>query len=782
MAKIFISYSSEDSIVVTDLYNKLQEKSVDCWLAPENIKPGQEWEEKIVEAIESCQIMICVVSVNSNKSDHVKREVSLAAEKKMMIIPVLISSVKPEGGIKYYFHRLHQYDYSKESKDFEKLIVDVQALLEFNNSKSKHKVRVGRFSPVVDLKNTGGYVHAVDNKELEVAETFQNCMESFDKALTILHEKRILLLSGEKSSGRYMLALNLLNNLKSEKFFKLYPEVETKKLDSYLTKKSAGYILEDVSCVEGASGTSTFRMNLAQIQKIAQTLEDLNSYFVIITDFCSFDFEIDKFSINHTLTAQERNKILKQQIENNFSGHEIERLNEELINDKFKILVGEYLQLREIPLLIEEMRKYLNGKIETEVVYGLFIKKSENEIRAWFKQVSSINDAIFAIVLAVLNDMPSELINEQTSVLYDLVCETYTEVESEKRLQLNRNQADLLEQLQAKEYTDYWDTEMGRTPVHCTGFLKTSLAETVFKYAWQSYYQLHEPVLAWINQMGELKNRQMIDAATKAAAMLSQVDFLVIKEKLIDYWAAHQKEKMRFNAVRALSYVSENNSQIPLCLRLIHYWAFSGNRCQTWTAAWSYYYISDLGAANIVKVLEDLKSIIEYSDVTVLEPISNILHNIFAYGETDNTYFKMVLQWFNDCLNFKDEDTRFLVLLIFWLIALEPASEYSKLSNVPLMVQMLGNKEMRKKHIEVILVHGIRLNPLMRDYMEEILEGWLVFVNDHPELQPGVRNLFLELIANSKPFECIIVSNLLKRMRKKNRCAENIVKIIYEGE
>src|ERR1041385_8482775 len=88
MAHIFISYSRKDMKTADDLEQRLNEAGFDVWRDRKNIKTGDAWWKKIVEAIKDCSAFAIILSSNSAVSPVVLRELSFALELKKPIFPL----------------------------------------------------------------------------------------------------------------------------------------------------------------------------------------------------------------------------------------------------------------------------------------------------------------------------------------------------------------------------------------------------------------------------------------------------------------------------------------------------------------------------------------------------------------------------------------------------------------------------------------------------------------------------------------------------------------------
>ena len=91
---IFISKASADMIAPNNrielLVCELEKRGIQCWLSEKGIKPGQNYNLILPEAIRKCSLFLLFVSPMSVKSSEVVSEIGTAKEYKKDIIPVQI--------------------------------------------------------------------------------------------------------------------------------------------------------------------------------------------------------------------------------------------------------------------------------------------------------------------------------------------------------------------------------------------------------------------------------------------------------------------------------------------------------------------------------------------------------------------------------------------------------------------------------------------------------------------------------------------------------------------
>jgi hypothetical protein len=107
---VFISYSHHDKVAADAACAKLEEHQVRCWVAPRDVVPGAEWAKSIAHAINSSRVMVLVFSSKANDSDQIHREVQIAVNKSVIIVPLRIEDVLPTDALEYYMSGVHWLD------------------------------------------------------------------------------------------------------------------------------------------------------------------------------------------------------------------------------------------------------------------------------------------------------------------------------------------------------------------------------------------------------------------------------------------------------------------------------------------------------------------------------------------------------------------------------------------------------------------------------------------------------------------------------------------------
>jgi hypothetical protein len=101
MSHFFISYSRRDMEIADQFVNSLAEMGMDVWVDREDIKVGNSWREQIVEAIDTCDAFVLILSSNSAASTNVHKEVILAQDSARPTYVVMLEVVRLPAAIRY---------------------------------------------------------------------------------------------------------------------------------------------------------------------------------------------------------------------------------------------------------------------------------------------------------------------------------------------------------------------------------------------------------------------------------------------------------------------------------------------------------------------------------------------------------------------------------------------------------------------------------------------------------------------------------------------------------
>jgi tetratricopeptide (TPR) repeat protein len=127
---IFISHSSKDRKTAETVCADLEARGFSCWLSSRNVAPGTNFAESIVAAISSAKLMLFIFSTNSNNSDEVKKEIVLAGQHKVTVIPLRVEDIVPNSALAYEFATRQWVDlFDDWEQSIEQLVAQILTII-----------------------------------------------------------------------------------------------------------------------------------------------------------------------------------------------------------------------------------------------------------------------------------------------------------------------------------------------------------------------------------------------------------------------------------------------------------------------------------------------------------------------------------------------------------------------------------------------------------------------------------------------------------------------------
>ena len=99
---VFLSYASQDADTANWVCQFLENRGVSCWMAPRDVKPGAQYADAIVAAINEASAVVLVLSGSAVASSHVGKEVERASSKRKSIIAFRIDAAALNRSLEYF--------------------------------------------------------------------------------------------------------------------------------------------------------------------------------------------------------------------------------------------------------------------------------------------------------------------------------------------------------------------------------------------------------------------------------------------------------------------------------------------------------------------------------------------------------------------------------------------------------------------------------------------------------------------------------------------------------
>jgi tetratricopeptide (TPR) repeat protein len=107
---VFISYRHEDQAIADRVCEALERHQVDCWIAPRDVPPGEDWPTGIVEGVQQCHTFVLILSENCQNSRQIARELELADSHALRIVALRIQDVQPPPQLLFFLGNVQWLD------------------------------------------------------------------------------------------------------------------------------------------------------------------------------------------------------------------------------------------------------------------------------------------------------------------------------------------------------------------------------------------------------------------------------------------------------------------------------------------------------------------------------------------------------------------------------------------------------------------------------------------------------------------------------------------------
>lgn len=99
---VFISFAKDDQPVADAVCAGLEAAGRRCWIAPRDVDPGAAWAGMISDAIGSARAFVLIFSDAARNSSHITRELAVALNRELPILPVRADHAAISGPFEYY--------------------------------------------------------------------------------------------------------------------------------------------------------------------------------------------------------------------------------------------------------------------------------------------------------------------------------------------------------------------------------------------------------------------------------------------------------------------------------------------------------------------------------------------------------------------------------------------------------------------------------------------------------------------------------------------------------
>src|SRR3984957_6671213 len=102
-AAVFISHATKDRAIARTICEALERRGLNCWISSRDIQPGENFQVAIVRAIRAAKAMVLVFSSNASNSEEIAKELALAGQSHLVVLPVRVEDVQPDDAVAVEF-------------------------------------------------------------------------------------------------------------------------------------------------------------------------------------------------------------------------------------------------------------------------------------------------------------------------------------------------------------------------------------------------------------------------------------------------------------------------------------------------------------------------------------------------------------------------------------------------------------------------------------------------------------------------------------------------------
>ncbi len=125
--RIFISYSTADQAFATGLHRDFEQQGLSCWMATEALRAGDDWAERIGEAVKQCERVVVVLSRHARDSVYVPLEIQAAVDHRKPMVVFRLDHDDPGPKLKFLLGGAQWVDATARSQ--RELVSDVESTL-----------------------------------------------------------------------------------------------------------------------------------------------------------------------------------------------------------------------------------------------------------------------------------------------------------------------------------------------------------------------------------------------------------------------------------------------------------------------------------------------------------------------------------------------------------------------------------------------------------------------------------------------------------------------------
>ncbi len=131
---VFISYKAEEINEANWIRSLLESHNISCWMAPDDIPPGEHYASVITDAISACDIFLLVLSKSAQDSVWIPKELGIATNKGKTIFPYMIEDCSLTEEFIFYLSTSQRFEaYRNKNEMVQQMLAEIKRVVDEKN-------------------------------------------------------------------------------------------------------------------------------------------------------------------------------------------------------------------------------------------------------------------------------------------------------------------------------------------------------------------------------------------------------------------------------------------------------------------------------------------------------------------------------------------------------------------------------------------------------------------------------------------------------------------------
>jgi len=559
----------------------------------------------------------------------------------------------------------------------------------------------------------------------------------YDRTRDRLADQHVVVLIGERETGKFATAINLLHERSPRGIAEYSPNEDLTKPHRLGIEQGRGYIVDSIT----AQSTST--LSAAVLRGLKDTLKAQQSYLIITAHTQIIpDREALREFIVEWQPIVDRPQVLRKHLQFHVPDPAYANDIDMLCQQPKVLAILPRLTLARIGEFAQVLATVILRKNLLEQAIEPFDEQVEQLVKDWFASHTTLEERTRMIAMAVFHGGHYQAAMKADHRLRELINPSPVDVDvPQPHFDVTRSQ--LLAPLEVEVRRMPTRTHFGMGSVELVELSNSARSSAILKFAWNEFANSRELILEWLRQLSLTTDQVISVHALGTLTELSRQDFDTLYARIVRPWGVSLKRRERETAALIIERIFSEGGYESEVINLLNDWSRpSANWQLRWTAAFVY---GKVGRSYLQEALDNLRSIGESGDQRLSGVVAVSVAALFEYGKEKRDFYISILE--------KIES---------WTA--DPTSKAAKNVGLPAFVQIAEEAYLEHNNVRwpaLLWFFGVpqqsaRLRTLwsralnsgiapIRDRALAVLRKWLIAAEITPEFKPYLKGLFRNL-------------------------------------